>query len=289
MNSIYRALGISKQSFHQQMNRYIRQEEERYQLLPIIHEIRRDHPAMGARELYFLIQPKGIGRDRFEEFCFENGLRIAQKRSFIRTTNSVGVRRFPNLLPGLELTHVNQVWVSDITYYQIGDRYYFLTFIMDQFSRRILGHSVSKTLMTIDTTLPALQRSLKKRQIGKGLIFHSDGGGQYYCKEFLEVIRGNEMISSMGTTAYENPNAERINGTIKNSYLNYFEPRDYADLVRKTARAVTNYNYRPHSSLKKKTPLEFEREQGINVEIWTSPNSSPVGKIGERACPHSNI
>ena len=71
----------------------------------------------------------------------------------------------------------------------------------------------------------------------------------------------------MGKTPYENPNAERINGTIKNSYLRYYAPTSYSDLIRQTARAVKNYNNRPHSSLKRKSPKEFEERLTVNVEI----------------------
>lgn len=259
MNAVYRALGISKQSYHQRMKRYMQDEDNLGQLLPLIQQVRRDHPEMGAREIYHMLQPDFLGRDRFEAFCFENGFRIARKRSFIRTTNSSGVIRFPNYLEGLELTGVNQVWVSDITYYLLPDRAYYLTFIMDLYSRYIVGHSVSRTLLTEQTTLPALRRALRDNEVEPGMIFHSDGGGQYYCNAFLDLTESRKIINSMGTTPYENPNAERINGTIKNSYLKYFHPQNFSGLVRETARSVKNYNHRPHSSLRRATPTSIHR------------------------------
>ncbi|MDV7398262.1 DDE-type integrase/transposase/recombinase, partial [Arthrospira platensis SPKY1] len=99
----------------------------------------------------------------------------------IRTTNSLGVTRFENLLKGLELSHPNQVWSSDITYHELVDGVCYLTFIMDVYTRRILGHSVSRSLRTEDTTIPALRQALRLRKDMdlNGLIFHSDGGGQY--------------------------------------------------------------------------------------------------------------
>jgi transposase InsO family protein len=231
--------------------------DESQQVLKVIQDIRTEHPEMGARELYFVIKPKCMGRDKFEKFCFENGLRVARKRSFTRTTNSLGVTRFENLLIGIELTTVNQVWVSDITYYEIQGEFYYLTFIMDSYSRYIVGYSVSRNLRTENTTLPALRMALRTRKIKPGLIFHSDGGGQYYCKEFTELTRRYHIRNSMGKTAYENPNAERINGTIKNSYLRHFHPQSYSDLEKQLARAVRNYNVRPHASLKRARPKEL--------------------------------
>lgn len=121
MNVLFKAIGMSKQSFHQRLNRQMILSEEIGQLLVLVKEIRKDHPRMSSRQMYRMIRPRHIGRDRFEAFCFENGFKVAVKRSFHRTTNSWGVTRFDNLLLGLELTGINQVWVSDITYYRIDD------------------------------------------------------------------------------------------------------------------------------------------------------------------------
>lgn len=265
MNSIYKSIEISKQSFHQRINLYIRQREEMAQLLPIIRQVREDHPRMAAREMYRLIQPHTLGRDRFEAFCFEQGFKLDVKRSYHRTTNSLGVTRFENLLEGFELTGVNQVWVSDITYYEIGDKFYYLTFVMDLYSRRILGYSASDNLFTEYTTIPALKIAIRKRNSIdlKGMIFHSDGGGQYYCKEFLKVTRGVEIRNSMCEDVYGNAHAERINGTIKNAYLEYYNPQNLEELKYMLTKAVKMYNeQKPHKALNGLSPVAFENLLG---------------------------
>jgi len=269
MNCLYREIGITKQAFHKRLNRYLEAQDERAQLLSVIYDIRKEHPEMGAREMYFLIKPKCMGRDKFEEFCFQNGLRITRKQSFVRTTNSLGVTRFENLLVGFELNTVNQVWVSDITYYEIEGQFYYLTFIMDLCSRYIVGYSVSRNLLTECTTIPALKMALKYRSIDPGVIFHSDGGGQYYSKAFRALSEAHGLRNSMGKTPYENPNAERINGTIKNCYLRHYAPNNYLKLIRETGRAVKNYHRRPHSSLRRFSPKDFD-ELKSNVEMCTS-------------------
>lgn len=258
MNQLYGVIGITKQAFHKRLDRYLQFMDETQQLVRLIVDIRKEHPELGARELYFTLRPRFMGRDKFEAFCFENGFRVGRKRSFTRTTNSLGVTRFENLLIGSELTTVNQVWVSDITYYEIEGQFYYLTFIMDLYSRYIAGYSVSRDLTTENTTLPALRKALNSRKIDPGLILHSDGGGQYYSKRFKDLTARYEIRNSMGKTVYENPNAERINGTIKNSYLRYFGPQDFRELERQVDRAVRNYNVRPHRSLNRMSPKEFE-------------------------------
>lgn len=260
LNKLFRSLGMSKQSFHQKLNRQLVVLEETEQLLGLVKQIRLDHPRMSSRQMYRLIRPVHLGRDKFEAFCFENGFKVSVKRSYRRTTNSLGVTRFENLLVGRELTGVNQVWVSDITYYQIGDCFYFLTFILDLYSRVIVGYSVASDLSTISTTIPALEMSLPERKIKPGLIFHSDGGGQYYCKSWLQLTSAQKIRNSMCESPYENPHAERINGIIKNDYLSGYGPTNYLELVAMTRKAVTKYNAeKPHGSLGHLSPFNFER------------------------------
>lgn len=260
MNVLFRALTMSKQSFHQRLNRQMLLLEEHEQIINLVKQIRLDHPRMSSRQMYRLIKPTHIGRDRFEALCFENGFKVLVRHSYHRTTNSLGVTRFHNLLIGFELKTINQVWVSDITYYRIGEQFYYLTFVLDLYSRMIVGYSIANNLLTVSTTIPALKMALEKRRITVGLIIHSDGGGQYYCKEWLQLTGHNQMQNSMCETVYENPHAERINGIIKNDYLVGYGPENYEQLQHLTTKAVTKYNLeKPHGSIGKISPHQFEK------------------------------
>jgi transposase InsO family protein len=236
--------------------------EEQEQLIPLINEIRHDHPRMSARDIYLKLQPDCMGRDQFECFCMDSGYRIKQLRNFRVTTNSLGVTRFPNMIKDIEVTHVNQVFVSDITYFDIGSDTYYLTFIMDLYNREIVGWSASDNLRTENTTLPALHRVMTER--GKanlnGAILHSDGGGQYYCNDFKALTKELKMINSMTEEkVYENSHAERLNGTIKNNYLYPYGPTNMTSLKRLLNRAVLMYNTgKPHKALGKLTPSKFK-------------------------------
>jgi transposase InsO family protein len=273
---------MSKQSFHQKLDRQLLILEETEQLLLLVKQIRLDHPQMSSRQMYRLIGPAHLGRDRFEVFCFENGFKVSVNRSYRRTTNSLGVTRFENLLLDREVTGVNQVWASDITYYQIDDCFYFLTFILDLYSRMIVGYSVALDLSTICTTIPALKIALTNRKIQAGLIFHSDGGGQYYCKSWLHLTSTHNIRNSMCKSPYENPHAERINGIIKNDYLKGYGPTNFLELMSMTTKAVTKYNTeKPHGSLGQLSPCNYEkaiRKKCGNVDdLKTSnPHSPPL-------------
>ena len=267
MNSVYRAIGISKQSFHQRMDRHLQQLELQAQLEWVVKKIRQDHPRMSSRHMYRMLKPKGMGRDRFEKWCHDLGLKVKTKRSFRRTTNSIGVTRFVNRIKELELRSVNQVWVSDITYYRIKESFYYITLMMDLYSRRLIGYSVSKDLFTESTTIPALRRAIKTRkgQILEGLIIHSDGGGQYYSKSFIQITKTYGMLNSMAEDVYENPHAERINGTIKNDYLRPYDPQNYKELKQMTMKAIKLYNgQKPHKGLNYVSPIFYESKLLVN-------------------------
>lgn len=275
LNKFFTSIGSSRQVFHVKLNRYMQREDEMGQLSLIVDQVRKDHPGMALRDLYYVIQPATIGRDRFEHYFKHKGYSVGIKRSFRRTTDSTGVVRFPNLIVDKELTGVNQVWVSDITYYRIEERFYYLTFIMDLYSRKIVGHSCSRTLLTTHTTIVALRKALKNRKLNEipGLIIHSDGGGQYYSNEFRKLTKGAKMINSMGKTAYENPHAERINGLIKNNYIRHYGPKDFIDLIKMNNKAVQFYNTeKPHRALNKLSPVQFEK--AINQKLKCSKRTN---------------
>lgn len=238
-----------------------RRRDREHQLLFLVYEVRKDHPTMNCRDMYYMINPPDMGRDAFERFCKDFGLSSQRAVDMRRTTDSSGVKRFENLASGKILTGIDQIWVSDITYYELNRKFYYLTFIMDGFSRRITGHHVSSRLFTEQTSLPALQMALAARQ-GKdltGLVFHSDGGGQYYDAEFLQVTADRGFINSMCEYPWDNGKAERLNGVIKNNYLRHRTMDSFADLVREVDRSVYLYNHeKPHKSLKRVSPICFE-------------------------------
>ena len=261
LNEMYRLCGISKQGFSQYWHRHKRHAEEQAYLIELIRDIRKDHPTMCCRYMYYKINPLFMGRDRFEALCRAHGFTTRRKRSPHRTTDSSGVKRFDNLVEDLPLNRVNQVWSSDITYYDINGSYYYITFIVDCYSRKILGHSVSSRLLTQQTTIPALKKAIKHRNkdIPPGMIFHSDGGGQYYDKYFLELTTRYQIRNSMCKMAYQNGKAERVNGTIKNNYLRCWQINSLSDLTKSVDRAVRLYNQeKPHSSLNRMSPKQFE-------------------------------
>lgn len=255
-------IGISKQGVHDMLNRKMRQKDLHNQVLKLVYKIRSQHPTMGIRTMYYKLGDIGMGRDKFEALCRQADLILKKKKNYRKTTDSQGVTRFDNLLTGLEITQANQVWQSDITYYEVKGKFQYITLIQDAYTRKIVGHSASTSLATEHTTLRALKRAIKNRGTAalKDLIFHSDGGGQYYQKEFIGLLSKHGIKSSMAESCYENAMAESLNGVIKNKYLDHMSIDSYEQLRQALDRIVRLYNHdKPHSALNRMTPVEFEQ------------------------------
>lgn len=263
LNMFYSAIGIKKQNFHRKLNQQMKKAERFDQLHKIVSQVRSDHPRMSVRKIHGKLKPEFIGRDQFIAYCREQGWMIKRKRNYRRTTHSI-TQRFANLIANKWVTGVNQVWVSDITYIEYCGHFCYATFITDAYSRKIIGYSLSTNLRTVNTTLPALQMALKDRAGEKleGLIFHSDGGGQYYEKSFTALLRSKDITSSMAYSVYENAHAESLNGIIKNEYLYHYTYSNKTQVQKILNKVIYLYNNdRPHGNLKMKTPNEIEQKK----------------------------
>lgn len=237
-------------------------------VIGLIFEIRAEHPNMGLRSIHEMAKPEGIGRDVFIQIGVNAGLVIEPVKTAPRTTFAHPSARFHNLLKGVMFTDVNQVWSSDITYFKIGDKWYYIVFIMDIYSRKIIGYSASDN-MRASNNVNALKMAFKTRSVKhfhSKLIHHSDRGSQYISDDYLDLLTTYGVQVSMCSNVLENAHIERVNGTIKNYYLKHMEINNLSDLEKKLNRAVNAYNNRPHQSLNKKSPNEFE-QLIINIPI----------------------
>lgn len=294
MNCLYQSIGISKQAFHKHRKRTKQNLSIKLDILEMVYQIREDHPTMNSRDMYYKLSDLPIGRTKFEQLCKLEGLSSPKPKNRFKTTDSSGVKRFDNHIKDLIILRINQVWQSDITYYYIQDKFYYLTFIIDSFSRRILGHSVSKSLKTRDTTIPALIMAIALRSSQSldisGLILHSDGGGQYYDDEFLSITAKNHITNSMCKQAWENGKAERINGIIKNNYLIHRDINSYEALVNEVDRTILLYNEeKPHVELKRLTPINFENNYICKRQQSEDEKSTEKLKCQSQSASHFGL
>ena len=270
---------ISKQAVYKILQRDNKKKDNMLLVRDIVLEVRNEQPSMGIRDIYYLMCPDFVGRDKFIELARLEGLMIKRKKRFIHTTDSRGVIRFDNLIENLEITRINQVWQSDITFYKLNGVFYYITFIIDAFSRVIVGYSVSRRLTAEQTVIVALKKALKfrKGEDLSDLIFHSDGGKQYIAQEFIDLSEG--FKHSMCVAPWENGVAERINGVIKNNYLCYRTIPNYDTLVKEVDLSVYLYNYKkPHCKLQRMAPVSFEKSIYLQNQ---NPGEKKFSKILE--------
>lgn len=280
MNQLYLICGVSKQAHHQALQRIVRTAAKNELYVRLMEEVREIHPGMGLRAMYDLLRPEGIGRDAFVSLGLMEGFRLKASENKTRTTFSVKCHRYHNLLAHLKFTDVNQIWTSDITYLYSLEKFYYLTMIMDVYSRRIVGYHLSDN-MKAENNLQALNMALTlrgKHHYHGTLIHHSDKGSQYASDLYTQTLETYGIRISMCDEVYENTHIERLNDTIKNQYLNRMVIKDERDLYRSVPKVINIYNdQRPHQSIGNMPPSIYEAslkdippEKRYVLQIYTS-------------------
>jgi len=254
MNKLYTTIGISKQAVSQYDARQKVFDMKVGQLTLEADELREDHPGCGVEKMYYTLQPSFIGRDRFIELMMELGYRLKRKKNYRRTTIASKIY-YPNLIKGMMIDRPSMVWQSDITYIPIGNRHYYAVFIIDVYTKKIVGYQVSDH-MRANANVKALKMALKENDAPE--IHHSDRGSQYTYKGYIELLKKNGSKLSMAISAQNNAYAERINRTMKEEYLDHWQPQTFNQLKRMTAKAVKNYNSkRLHNNNDRMSPEKF--------------------------------
>lgn len=279
MNEVFTLCGISRQAHHQALQRYLHEQQKAELYVRSMQQVREIHPGMGLRTMYEMLQPDGIGRDAFVALGLQEGFRLKSVEKQTRTTYSTKSNRYGNLLSNVEFDGINQLWSSDITYLFSLDQFFYIVLIMDVYSRRLIGYSIADN-MRAENNVAALQMALKLRGIDKyyqSLIHHSDKGTQYASDAYTETLDRYEIKISMCNEVYENTHIERVNDTIKNQYMYRKEINNKRQLETQLHETIRAYNEsRPHKSLKKMSPVEYEnylsevpKEKRSKMKIYT--------------------
>jgi hypothetical protein len=175
MNQLYKTLGISKQAVDQYHKRQVVFNQKMNCLLLEAEELRKEHPGCGVAKMYDTLKPNFIGRDRFVDSFMELGFRLKRNKNYRRTTFA-GKTYYPNLIQSQSVYAPSMVWQSDITYYYVGERFYYVVFIIDVYTKKIVGYQQSNH-MRATANIQAMQMALKVNEAP--MIHHSDRGSQY--------------------------------------------------------------------------------------------------------------
>lgn len=273
-----RLLGVTRQAYYQHFWRKEDLNIEQELVIQEVLKIRQNHRHIGGRKLYEILQPFllehqiKMGRDALFDLLSAHQLLVRKKKRKVYTTHSFHwLRKYPNLIRGLQPVASNQLWVSDITYWKYKQGYLYLSLITDAYSHKIVGYHLAQSLEAVETAR-ALKMALKElNQLPKGLIHHSDRGIQYCSAEYVKLLKNNNILISMTENGdpLENAIAERINGIIKQEYLDGHDVKSITQAKLLLKRAVVLYNKeRPHMSIGYLAP-ELVHQSNIKTErMW---------------------
>jgi transposase InsO family protein len=261
-------LGMSRQNYYKARAQRQRREVDSALIEQLVLSERALQPRLGGKKLFHILRPvlaqEGvqIGRDRFFEVLREKSLLLERLPCCPKTTNSRhSLPVFHNLVKDMTLTGPNQAWVSDITYIRTDEGFLYLSLIMDLWSRKIVGYHAGDTLET-EGTLRALAMALSTLPPGVFPVHHSDRGCQYCSHLYVKELQEHSCRISMTEDlhCYENANAERLNGILKQEYGLGFAFRIKTQALEAVDEAVLLYNTkRPHAALKFQTPENMHR------------------------------
>lgn len=234
-------------------------------------DIRRIHggnyAVYGARKLWHALRREGtaVGRDRVGRLMRSLGLAGAVRGKTRRTTIPAQVAERPADLVNRTFSALapNRLWVADLTYVSTWSGFCYTAFVIDAFSRRIVGWRVSCSLRA-ELALDALEMAIWSRRSDDlaGLVHHSDRGVQYLAIRYTERLADEGAVTSVGSRgdSYDNALAETVNGLYKTELIRAQGPWRTADQVElATAAWVAWWNdQRLHSACGDVPPAESE-------------------------------
>lgn len=231
-----------------------------------IHQIAIEFPRYGYRRITKELHRRGlqINSKRVLNLMREDNLLCIKKTFVPRTTDSNHNHKiYPNLARDVEVTRINQLWVSDITYIQLPNEFIYLAVIIDVGSRRCIGWELDRNIDT-QLTLNALYKALECRagQDLNDLIHHSDQGVQYASNAYIKCLREHDICISMSRKGnpYDNAFAESFMKTLKYEEVYLADYRTFNeayDNIENFIESVYNEK-RLHSKIGYLPPIEYE-------------------------------
>ena len=285
VSTMCRLLGVSTSGFYSWLNRPVseRQRTDADLLLRIRRSHERSDGTYGMPRIYEDLAEEGIrvGPKRIARLMRQEGLRGVCRRK--RTTTT---RRSMSDRPATDLVErtfaadgPNQLWVADITYIPTWSGFLYLAVVMDVWSRRIVGWSMTTHLQT-DLVLAALEMAVRQRRTDD-VIHHSDQGSQYTSIAFGKRCREAGVRPSMGSVGdcYDNAMCESFFATLQCERVDRRTYRTHAEARMDLFQFIEGwYNpHRRHKGIRQKSPINFENLNHLHTKIPSRELSTKAG------------
>jgi putative transposase len=288
---ICRTLGVSASAYYQRATgeRSPRAfEDER-----LLERIERVHAAnyhcYGYRRTWLALKRDGVdvGRDRIKRLMRTHGIQGAKRRGkpWRTTIADPTAARRPDLVQrDFKASGPDALWVADFTYLRCWDGLVFFAFVIDVYSRRIVGWQLAPHMRT-DLVLDALRMALSRRRAGADvtLVHHSDAGSQYTSYAFGQVLDDHGVLASIGSVgdAFDNALAESFVDSFKTELIADRVWRTRTQLELATVEYVGWFNHhRLHEALGDIPPVEFEQRHAATAAF---PGNGSVAVPSPRA------
>jgi transposase InsO family protein len=211
----------------------------------------------------------GVNHKRVLRLMQQDNLLSIRRRRFVVTTDSQHHWQvYPNLARLMKVSQMNQLWVADITYVRLQREFIYLAVILDVYSRRVVGWSLSRELNQ-GVAQQALEMALKERQPEPGLVHHSDRGIQYARGDYVKRLQSRGITVSMSRPGnpYDNAWAESFMKTLKAEEVDgrHYRNFDHAQSCIGTFLQEVYNRQRLHSALDYCSPMEFENELNNSI------------------------
>ncbi len=230
--------------------------------------------SLGSREMMKKLREEGIetGRYKVRKLMKILKLKVTQRIAYKVTTKRNHNDDVADNLLNQNFNPVapNQVWAGDITYLKTGEGWMYLAIVMDLYSRRIAGWSISKR-MTTDLICKAMVMAYNIRQPPFGLVFHSDRGSQYTSKRYRKLLSHYGIRASMGDVGacWDNAVVERFFGSLKHDWIFKIAQPTREHMKKDVAVYMRYYNLeRLHSANGDQSPINYENSLK-KVSGWT--------------------
>lgn len=269
-----RVLRVNRSGYYKWLRRkYSSKLIEDRMLLEIIRfHYNKSHRRYGSPRITAAIRRSGllVNRKKVARLMRIHNIRAKTKKRFKSTTKQNSkAQASENLLKGIfQAEAENKIWTSDITYLWTSEGWLYLAVIMDIYSRKIVGYSLSSSLTT-ELIKRALTMAVTHRNPSEGLIFHSDRGCQYTSESFRKLLKSYRMIQSMSSSGncYDNAITESFFHTLKTELVNFekYETREQAKQSVFQYIEIFYNRQRLHSALGYLSPVEFEETKSVEL------------------------
>lgn len=275
VHTLCEALDVSRGTFYNHIlrnkrgNAWFEKRREEYRIL--IREVFDEyHQVLGAEKIRTILMQRGhqVSTKFVAELMREMGLtsvRTAAKQDYLKLQEPEKKKNV--LRQQFHADKPNQIWVSDVTCFKLGDRYLYTCVILDLFSRKVIAYKTSKKNSTQLIT-STFKMAWEQRSPEAGLIFHSDRGSQYTSHRFQQLLLERSMVQSFSNSGkpHDNAVAESFFATFKKEELYRKDYISEAEFRRGVDSYIEFYNCRrPHRTLRNQTPCQAE-EKALNCK-----------------------